>query len=96
MGSHDALRARTPIPIPPVPGHTCSHEDRLDDHSDRIKNVENRLHEGDLTLAGISGDIKHLTEKVGALISVITWVGSIIGGAVILAILATVLPGHMK
>jgi len=57
----------------------CKHDARLDDHSERLSAIETRINTGDVAFAEIRKDLETLTSKVGALTSVLAWVGGVVG-----------------
>lgn len=54
-------------------------EKRVDKLEERVDDVEDQLEEGGRQFIAVGKDVAHLTEKVGALTSVLAWVGGAIG-----------------
>ena len=57
----------------------CVQARRLEEHSERIDILEDRMHDGSVEFARVGVRLDNLTDKVASLVSVLTWVGGAIG-----------------
>ncbi|MCX8017266.1 MAG: hypothetical protein N2690_05125, partial [Rhodocyclaceae bacterium] len=60
-------------------------EERVDEHSERLRSIDCRLSRGDVHFAEIRKDLERIADEVRAVRAILTWIGSAVGGGVLAA-----------